>query len=169
MSRPETFHLRWRGRVTGPFSWQEVERKLDAHEIGLLHDLQSNNEWLTLGEYLEVRGEIVRINAAVAALPTAADFKTPPSPPPLASVIPKITWTPKRWIFVTLGILAGFLGLHDFYAHHWIRGAILLVAAVILYRLEWGIVWPWLWAIGEIIATKLDGKGRRMSWKRQPK
>jgi TM2 domain-containing membrane protein YozV len=165
MSRFDQFHLRWRGHVSGPFSWNEIERKLDAHEIGLLHDLQLNNDWTTLGEYLAGRGEPVRVapNIPVATPPTAADLRAgSAAPPPVATRLVRI---PNRWIFIGLGFLVGFLGLHDFYAHHWIRGALLLSITALLWLLDWGIVWPWLWALGEIILTKIDGKGRRMPWK----
>jgi len=167
MSKAETFYLRWRGRVSGPFSWGEIERKLDAHEIGLLHDFQFNNDWITLGEYLEKRGDSMRVGPApvFAGAPTAADLRADAQvQPPLIKRAPR---PPNRWIFVTLGLVAGFLGVHDFYAHHWIRGALLLAVTVLLWLLNWGIVWPWVWAIGEIILTKLDGKGRRMRWDRK--
>lgn len=164
MSKFDQFHLRWRGQITGPFTWMEIERKLDAHEIGLLHDLQQNDDWTTVGEYLAGRGEAVRVTAPVAAPPTGADLRaSAPAPAPIA---PKPTRIPNRWIFIGLGLLFGFLGLHDFYAHHWIRGAFLLGIATLFILLDWGIIWPWLWAIGEIILTKLDGKRRRMPWTR---
>jgi hypothetical protein len=165
MSKVDQFYLRWRGRVNGPFSWPEIERKLDAHEIGLLHDLQLNNNWTTLGEFLAQRGEAVRINAA---LPVSAPLRGedlrlgPVSLPPIIST----RRPPDRRIFVGLALLVGFLGLHDFYAHHWIRGSILLAVALICWRMDWGIIWPWLFAIGEIIWTKMDGKGRPMPWKK---
>jgi TM2 domain-containing membrane protein YozV len=165
MSKNDQCYLRWRGRITGPFTWAEVERKLDAHEIGLLHDLQQNNDWTTLGEYLAGRGEIVRVNPTVpvAAPPTAADFR---AGAPMAPSAKRSGLIPNRWIFIALGLLLGFLGLHDFYAHHWIRGTFLLGFALLVWWLDWGIIWPWLWAIVEIILTKLDGKGRRMPWKK---
>jgi len=166
MSKTDTFHIRWRGRVTGPFTWSDVEEKLNAHEIGLLHDVQYNNNWSTLGELLAQRGEVVRINSAhsVGSMPTGSDLRTDSvaAPPDPAKKIPD------RRIFVALAIVAGFLGVHDFYAQHWIRGGLLLGIALVLWRLDWGIIWPWLWAIGEIIMTKLDGQGRRMRWKRKP-
>jgi TM2 domain-containing membrane protein YozV len=168
MSRSDTFHLRWRGKIIGPLTWPEIERKLDAHEAGLLHDLQYNNDWTTLGEYLALRGEIMRVapNASAAPAPTAANLKPAPTVPVTAATS---TSRPRhRWIFVALGLLLGFFGAHDFYAGHWIRGAVLLIAALVLWRLDWGIVLPWLWAIGEIILTKFDGKGRRMPWKPRP-
>jgi TM2 domain-containing membrane protein YozV len=165
VSKADTFQIRWRGRVTGPFTWSEVEEMLDGHEIGLLHEVQYNNNWTTLGELLTQRGEMVRINAAhsVGAAPTGADFKTNP----VAAAATGSKRIPDRRIFVALAIVAGFLGLHDFYAQHWIRGGLLLGIALLLWRLDWGIVWPWIWAIGEIIVTKIDGQGRRMPWKRK--
>jgi TM2 domain-containing membrane protein YozV len=169
MIKTDQFQLRWRGRVTGPFTWAEVERKLDAHEIGLLHDLQQNNTWITLGEYLASRGETVRVtpNVPIAAPPTAADLRADSVAAPPSAAAPRLVRIPNRWIFIALGLLVGFLGAHDFYAHHWIRGALLLGITALLWALDWGIIWPWLWAIGEIILTKLDGKGRRMPWKRK--
>src|SRR5687768_11837820 len=165
MSKFDQFHLRWRGQVTGPFTWAEIERKLDAHEIGLLHDVQHNNNWTALGEYLAGRGDSVRVTAPVAAPPSAADFRA--APPPIPPIIQAPSHRiPNRWIFIALGLLFGFLGAHDFYAHHWIRGAVLFGVAALFIFLDWGIIWPWLWAIGEILLTKLDGKRRRMPWRR---
>jgi hypothetical protein len=163
MSKFDQLHLRWRGQITGPFTWLEIERKLDAHEIGLLHDIQQNNSWTSLGEYLAGRGETARVTVPVAAPPTAADMRTGGAPP-AAAITPKLVRIPNRWVFIGLGILFGFLGLHDFYAHHWIRGALLLGISALFIFLDWGIIWPWLWAIGEVILTKLDGKRRRMPW-----
>ena len=167
MSRNDQFQLRWRGRVTGPFTWPEIERKLDAHEIGLLHDMQHGAGWITLGEYIAMRGEAVRAqaNVAVATPPRGFDLRADSAVAPPASISPNPTWIPNRWIFIALGFLFGFLGAHDFYAHHWIRGALLFGITAILWALDWGIIWPWLWAIGEVVLTKIDGKGRRMSWR----
>jgi TM2 domain-containing membrane protein YozV len=165
MSKFDQCYVRWRGKISGPFTWAEIERKLDAHEIGLLHDLQQNNEWTTLGEYLAGRGESVRVapNFPIAPPLVGADLAANTAAPPIIS---KPTHIPNRWIFVALGILFGFIGAHDFYAHYWIRGAILLAIAALLWFLDWGIIWPWLWALGEILITKIDGQGRRMPWKR---
>ncbi len=169
MNRGETFHVRWRGQVTGPHSWADLERKLDAHEIGLLHDLQFNNEWITLGELLARRGEARRIapNAHAAAPTSAADFKTGPAIPlPHANAHSGR----RRWVYIGLGLAGGYLALHAFYAGHVRRGAALLAASVALWLLGWGIFLPWLWAVGEVMIVKFDGQGRRMPWKmRAPK
>jgi hypothetical protein len=166
MSKFDQCYLRWRGKTTGPFTWAEIERKLDSHEIGLLHDLQQNNDWTTLGEYLAGRGESTRVPPPlpIGSPPTAADFRADSIPPIIGQKLVRI---PNRWIFITLGLILGFLGLHDFYAHHWIRGSFLLAITALLYFLDWGIIWPWLYAMGEILLTKLDGQGRRMPWTRK--
>jgi TM2 domain-containing membrane protein YozV len=171
MSRGDQFQLRWRGRVTGPFTWAEIERKLDAHEIGLLHDLQHGAGWITLGEYSAGRADAVRVtpNVPVAAPPSGADLRANSVATPLSANSHGPTRVPNRWVFIGLGFVFGFLGAHDFYAHHWIRGALLLGITALLWALDWGIIWPWLWAIGEIILLKVDGKGRRMPWKTPPK
>jgi TM2 domain-containing membrane protein YozV len=165
MSKFDQCYLRWRGKTSGPFTWAEIERKLDSHEIGLLHDLQQNNDWTTLGEYLAGRGDPVRV-------PSSFNVGPPPLPQSAAAnaaaETQKLIRIPNRWIFIILGLFFGFLGAHDFYAHHWIRGALLLAIAAILYFANWGIIWPWLYALGEILLTKLDGQGRRMPWKRKP-
>lgn len=169
MSKTDQCYLRWRGRVTGPFTWAEIERKLDAHEIGLLHDFQQEKIWITLGEYLAARGDTVRVapNASVAGPTTADDFKAGQTPPaPAAGTMPKRI--PIRWIYITLGFCVGFLGVHDFYAHHWIRGSLLLFAALVVWWLDWGLIWPWLVAVAESLVTKRDGAGRRMPWKKSP-
>lgn len=165
MSKFDQCYLRWRGKTTGPFTWAEIERKLDSHEIGLLHDLQQNNDWTTLGEYLAGRGDSVRVPPPVPI--TAANISNVAADATPLIIGQKLIRIPNRWIFVILGLFFGFIGLHDFYAHHWIRGALLLAIAALLFFLNWGIVWPWLYALGEILLTKLDGKGRRMPWKRK--
>lgn len=163
MNKFEQFHLRWRGQVTGPYTWADIERKLDAHEIGLLHDLQQNNNWTTLGEYLAGRAEAFRVTAAVPSVAANSRLDAIPDAAAASSSTIRI---PNRWIFIGLGLFFGFLGLHDFYAHHWFRGAFLLGLGILFFWIDWGIVWPWLWAIGEILLTKFDGKRRRMNWTR---
>jgi len=44
--------IRWRGRQEGPYSPAIIEQKLAANEIGLLHEVYHNSQWVTLREYL---------------------------------------------------------------------------------------------------------------------
>ncbi|MBI4325966.1 MAG: NINE protein [Chloroflexi bacterium] len=52
MSKPVVYPLRWRGRESGPYPLSVIEQKLDAHEIGLWHEIQSDGRWQTLEEFL---------------------------------------------------------------------------------------------------------------------
>ena len=51
MSDSGQYVLRWRGRQSGPFSLDEINRKLDAHEIGLGHEIQCDDQWMSLEEF----------------------------------------------------------------------------------------------------------------------
>src|ERR1019366_5973824 len=43
--------IRWRGRQEGPYSPAIIEQKLAANEIGLLHEVYHNSQWVTLRDY----------------------------------------------------------------------------------------------------------------------
>lgn len=50
--------LRWRGRIEGPYTLDAIKCKLDDNEVGLLHDIQINeDEWVTLREFLDGNDE----------------------------------------------------------------------------------------------------------------
>jgi hypothetical protein len=44
--------IRWRGRQEGPYPPEVIDQKLDANEIGLLHEIYHDSKWTTLREYL---------------------------------------------------------------------------------------------------------------------
>jgi hypothetical protein len=50
-----SFLVRWRGRQEGPYSVEIIEKKLSANEIGLLHEILHNGQWVTIREYLAER------------------------------------------------------------------------------------------------------------------
>jgi TM2 domain-containing membrane protein YozV len=43
--------IRWRGRQEGPYPLSEIERKLAANEIGMLHEVFDTGRWVTLREF----------------------------------------------------------------------------------------------------------------------
>lgn len=51
-----TFLIRWRGRQAGPFTEAVIKAKLAANQIGLLHQILHDGEWITLRDYLAERG-----------------------------------------------------------------------------------------------------------------
>ncbi|MBE0541917.1 MAG: hypothetical protein IH623_11065 [Verrucomicrobia bacterium] len=55
-----TFLIRWRGRQEGPYTAAVIEAKLAANQIGLLHEISHDGQWVTLRDYLAEREAIVR-------------------------------------------------------------------------------------------------------------
>ena len=49
------FLVRWRGRQEGPYSSAVIEMKLAANEIGLLHEIFYNDDWVTIRDYVAER------------------------------------------------------------------------------------------------------------------
>ena len=41
-----TFLIRWRGRQEGPYTAAVIESKLAANQIGLLHEISHNGQWV---------------------------------------------------------------------------------------------------------------------------
>jgi rubrerythrin len=56
----ESFLIRWRGRQEGPYAVAVIEAKLAANQIGLLHEISHNGQWITLRDYLAERDAILR-------------------------------------------------------------------------------------------------------------
>lgn len=55
-----TFLIRWRGRQEGPYTAAIIETKLAANQIGLLHEIAHNGQWITLRDYLSERDANLR-------------------------------------------------------------------------------------------------------------
>lgn len=55
-----TFLIRWRGRQEGPYTAAILEAKLAANQIGLLHEISHNGQWITLRDYFAERDAVVR-------------------------------------------------------------------------------------------------------------
>ena len=54
------FLVRWRGRQEGPFTAAIMEAKLAANQIGLLHEVLHNGQWVTLRDYFAERDASLR-------------------------------------------------------------------------------------------------------------
>ncbi len=55
-----SFLLRWRGRQEGPYTAAVIEAKLAANQIGLLHEVFHNDQWVTLRDYFAERDAALR-------------------------------------------------------------------------------------------------------------
>jgi hypothetical protein len=54
-----TFFIRWRGRQEGPYTAAVIEAKLAANQIGLLHEISRNGQWITLRDYFAEREAVL--------------------------------------------------------------------------------------------------------------
>lgn len=55
------FLMRWRGRQEGPYSASIIEAKLAANEIGLLHEMLHNGQWITIRDYVTKMEVMLRV------------------------------------------------------------------------------------------------------------
>jgi hypothetical protein len=62
-----TFLIRWRGRQEGPYTAEVIQTKLAANQIGLLHELFHQGQWISLRAYLDQRDEQLRMEQEAIA------------------------------------------------------------------------------------------------------
>jgi len=68
-----------------------------------------------------------------------------------------------RGLFIILGLFLGCLGMHNFYAGYYGRGAAQLIITVVLGWVIVGFVITGVWALVEICTVKADAQGNPMS------
>lgn len=94
---------------------------------------------------------------------------TQPSSPgggsrPMAQPIPIVVKPVKsRGVFVALGLFLGCLGIHNFYAGYYGRGAVQLIITLVLGWVIIGIVITALWALIELFTVRVDAEGNAMA------
>ena len=95
------------------------------------------------------------------------DVATTPATTP-ARLVPRVvkpvevSQATERNIYVIAGIFLGMLGVHNFYAERYSRGAAQILLSVLLC---WTFVVPvvvWLWALVEVCTIREDGNGKPM-------
>ena len=52
MADQQVFRLRWRGCVSGPHSVEQLKTMLARNDISLLHEVEAENRWVSLEEFL---------------------------------------------------------------------------------------------------------------------
>lgn len=209
MSESQEYTLRWRGRQLGPYSIQEINRKLDEHEIGLGHEIHHQGKWISLEEFFAASKQTAVAGSKTvqrATLPQLGTEALPnlaqsagvspsevapaplagrtsaatvhPSNPMNAAIFPRSEASPQpvasesrpapatrprqRLVYALLGVFLGFLGLHNYYARHWLTGLLQLLLSIATYLLGFGIIAPWLWALVEAVIVRKDGNGMDM-------
>lgn len=43
--------IRWRGREEGPYSTSDIEERLSSGRIGLLHEILTEDRWMTIRDF----------------------------------------------------------------------------------------------------------------------
>jgi TM2 domain-containing membrane protein YozV len=167
MSDSGDYTLRWRGRESGPFAREEIDRQLDEHEIGMGHEIFYRDAWITLEEFYAGQ------QGRNAPPPSVAPHDAPPphratdtvkaAPAPPRAALPSHATAPRhRWLFALMAVLVGFTGAHNFYARQWLTGVLQLLLTVATYLMGFGILASWVWAVVEAIVVQKDGNGIEM-------
>jgi TM2 domain-containing membrane protein YozV len=189
MSEPQEYTLRWRGREAGPYPVPEINRQLDEHEIGMGHEIFYQDKWITLEEFFAAlpkpgapapaeQTPSLRFPPTVASPPAPirtttrersspllfkVSVSSPSAPPPARADGSTRDLRPRhRLVFALLGILAGFLGAHNFYARQWLTGLLQLLLSIATSLMGFGIIASWLWAMAEVVIVRKDGDGIEM-------
>jgi len=68
-----------------------------------------------------------------------------------------------RGVYIILGVLLGLLGIHNFYAGYYGRGAAQLIITILLGWFYVGLVITGLWALVEVCTVTNDANGDRMT------
>jgi len=187
MSESSEYTLRWRGRQSGPYTIERINRLLDDHQIGMGHEIQYEEQWISLQEFFArrkaaepparsappaARGaghetkppfKTTRPAAASPVETSAAPGSAAESPNPRPTQDAPATGRPRfRLVYALLAILLGFSGAHNYYARHWLTGLLQLLLSIATVLLGFGIIAPWLWALVEAVVVRRDGLGRDM-------
>ena len=86
----------------------------------------------------------------------------PMRPPPLPASPVNIRIEKSRGVYIILGLLLGLLGIHNFYAGYYGRGAAQLAITVLTGWLG-GFVITAIWVIIELFVVDIDATGTPMS------
>lgn len=68
-----------------------------------------------------------------------------------------------RGVFIILGVLLGLLGIHNFYAGYYGRGAAQLIITLLLGWVIIGIVITGLWVLIELFTVREDADGNTLA------
>ena len=89
MSDSTAYLIRWRGRQSGPCTVTEINRKLDDHEIGMGHEIQYQDRWISVDEFLRLQAAPIKVSVPVAPIP-AADLAAPPARTADGALVPAV-------------------------------------------------------------------------------
>ena len=149
MSAPKHL-LRWKGRQSGPFAPEEIRARLKSSEIGLMHEVQMDGQWMSVEKFL------AQTAPRPAAPPAPKPEKKAPAPqvkieepkpvPPKPIPLPPLTATmpAEQSLFFTAAAprepaAEAQSGEMLAYAGFWLRGVAAIFDGAILGAFAWAL------------------------------
>lgn len=149
--------------VAKPYYILDAEETRGPFTIGQLRSMWSTGSITTKTMHCQEGDEQWRPLSSILHL-----IEPPPTVAPASVAISQpsvlvVRATKSRGVYIILGLFFGCLGIHNFYAGHYGRGAAQLIITLLLGWLIIGLVITVLWSLIEIIAETHDGDGQRMT------
>jgi TM2 domain-containing membrane protein YozV len=150
MSDPIRYYVMIGKEKNGPYTLGQLQAMWRAGSITVdtQYWFDGQSEWMPLSTILELIEPQER-----SRMPQS--YFAPP--------VQVVRATKSRGIYIILGLFLGFLGIHNFYAGYYGRGAAQLIITVILGWFLIGLVITGLWVLVEIFTVKIDGNGGKMT------
>ena len=82
MAPDNTFKLRWKGAVSGPFPLSRITEMLRTGEISLLHNIEVDGKWTTVRDYFRSTGLTRAHTPGPGFAPPLSPFASDETPPP---------------------------------------------------------------------------------------
>ena len=95
--------------------------------------------------------------------PGPAQAATAPANTPQHANIVVVRSQKSRGLYIILGLFLGCLGIHNFYAGYYGRGAAQLLITIVLGWFIVGLIITAVWALFDICTIKQDGAGEAMT------
>ncbi len=83
MPSPDSYRLRWKGAITGPFPLARITEMLRTGEISLLHNIEVNGKWTTVRDYFRAAGLTRTHSPTPGFAPPLSPFAQDELPPPI--------------------------------------------------------------------------------------
>jgi TM2 domain-containing membrane protein YozV len=142
--RATGYYILEQEEAKGPFTIGQLRSMWSTGTITIntMHCQQGDEQWRPLTSILHL-------------------LETTPNVAPSPIVV--VRATKSRGVYIILGLFFGCLGIHNFYAGHYGRGAAQLVITILLGWAIIGLVITVFWSLIEIISETQDGDGQRMT------
>lgn len=156
-----TYHINCNGNTSGPFTLSQLQNmwKNGSVTADALYWQEGFDEWLpitTMIDELEPKQQVAPIVRAYPQPHARATSR------PHQQVI-MVQASKSRGLYVILGLFLGCLGIHNFYAGYFGKGAAQLIITLLLGWIVIGFIITAIWALLEILVVDIDAAGNKMT------